>query len=179
EGYGLSPEITERLLTDGIANLVLALDCGTNAVKKVELLKSKDCDVIAVDHHKASDEECSNCCIINPHIYDQVPDKLQRTFCTVGLVFKLCHALRKSLRRKNDKRAAFFKMRDELDLVALGTIADLVFLVGENRIVRKRGLRNRSRRGRRAGIDALCTVSTIEEAVPVYPADVAFKLGHV
>jgi len=68
-------------------------------------------------------------------------------------------------------------MRDELDLIALGTIADLVFLVGENRIFCKHGLRNLSRRGRRAGIDALCRVSTIEEGVPVYPADVAFKLG--
>ncbi|MDR1255741.1 MAG: single-stranded-DNA-specific exonuclease RecJ [Puniceicoccales bacterium] len=177
EGYGLSVEIAERLLADGTPDLILALDCGTNAVREVSLLKSKGCDVIVVDHHKASDEECADCCIINPHINVHISDELQKTFCTVGLVFKLCHALLQIFRRQNDRRAFDFKMRDELDLVALGTIADLVSLVGENRVFCKFGLRNLACRGRRAGIDALCRVSALEEGTPVYPADVAFKLG--
>ncbi|MDR0680166.1 MAG: single-stranded-DNA-specific exonuclease RecJ [Puniceicoccales bacterium] len=177
EGYGLSREITARLLEDGIPNLVLAFDCGTNAVSEVDLLKSKGCDVLVVDHHKASNAECSNCCIINPHIYEQVSDGQQRIFCTVGLVFKLCHAVLQILRRRRDRRATTFKMSDELDLVALGTIADLVPLVGENRIFCRYGLRKLASRDRRAGIAALCRVSALEEGVPIYPADVAFKLS--
>jgi single-stranded-DNA-specific exonuclease len=176
EGHGLSREITERLLADGVPNLVMALDCGTNAVQEVALLKSKDCDVIVVDHHKASDEECADCCIVNPHIYASISDESQKTFCTVGLVFKLCHALLKIFRQKNDRRAASFRMRDGLDLVALGTIADLVPLVGENRIFCKYGLRRLSSGERRTGIGALCKVSALGKGVPIYPSDVAFKL---
>ncbi|MDR2721066.1 MAG: single-stranded-DNA-specific exonuclease RecJ [Puniceicoccales bacterium] len=175
EGHGLSREITERLLADGVPNLVIALDCGTSAVQEVALLKSKSCDVIVVDHHKVNDEECADCHIINPHICAS-SDESQRIFCTVGLVFKLCHALLKIFRQKNDKRAVSFKMRDELDLVALGTIADLVPLVGENRIFCRYGLRRLSSGGRRAGIGALCKVSAIAKGIPVYPTDVAFKL---
>jgi single-stranded-DNA-specific exonuclease len=177
EGYGLSPEITERLLADGIPNLVLAFDCGTNATAEVALLKSKNCDVIVVDHHKAKDSECADCCIINPHTSGQATDEFQKNFCTAGLVFKLCHALVQAFRRKNDQRAASFKMRDELDLVALGTIADLVPIIGENRIFCKYGLRRLARSDRRPGIDALCRVSTLEDGVPIYPTDVTFKLG--
>jgi single-stranded-DNA-specific exonuclease len=176
EGHGLSREITERLLADGIPSLVITLDCGTSAVQEVALLKSKGCDVVVVDHHKVNDGECADCCIVNPHICASIADESQKTFCTVGLVFKLCHALLKIFRQRNDRRATSFKMRDELDLVALGTIADLVPLVEENRIFCRYGLRRLSSGERRAGIGALCKVSAIAKGIPVYPADVAFKL---
>jgi hypothetical protein len=73
EGYARSPEITECFLSDGIPNLGLALDCGSNAVKEAELLKSKGCDAIGADDRKARDEEDSDCRMINAQIYDQVP----------------------------------------------------------------------------------------------------------
>ncbi len=177
EGYGLSSDLVTRVLNDNIPDLVITLDCGTNSFAEVETLKANGCDVIVVDHHKSKIEECSNCCIINPHIYNDDKSISQRIFCTVGLVFKLCHALLQFFRKQNDKRAFNFKMRDELDLVALGTIADLVPLVGENRIFCKYGLRRLSSDNRRAGIEALCRVSTLEDGVPIYPADVAFKLS--
>ncbi len=177
EGYGLSEEIVARALNDGIPNLILALDCGTNSISEIELLKSKGCDVIVVDHHKSNDETCTDCCVINPHIYDDERSCEQRIFCTVGLVFKLCHRLLQFFRRKGDARAFNFRMRDELDLVALGTIADLVPLIGENRIFCKYGLRKLSSKNKRAGLAALCRVSALHDGVPIYPTDVAFKLA--
>ena len=177
EGYGLSSEIVTRVLSDGVPNLVLALDCGTNSINEVNLLKSKGCEVIVVDHHQSKDQACADCCIINPHIHDDDRSRTQQIFCTVGLVFKLCHGILRFFRRNGDPRVSNFRMRDELDLVALGTIADLVPLIGENRIFCKYGLRKLSSNHKRAGLAALCRVSTLEDGVPIYPSDVAFKLG--
>ncbi len=177
EGYGLSVELVSRVLVDGVPDLVIALDCGTNSISEIELLKQNNCDIVIVDHHKSKNEECVDCCLINPHVYEDDCSHAQRIFCTVGLVFKLCHGLLRVLRQKNDQRAFNFRMCDELDLVALGTIADLVPLIGENRIFCKYGLRKLSSDHRRAGIEALCRVSTLEDGVPIYPSDVAFKLS--
>lgn len=177
EGYGLSTEIVARVLTDGVPGLVIALDCGTNSINEVALLKSKGCEVVIVDHHKSKDEACADCCLINPHIYEDERSCSQRIFCTVGLTFKLCHGLLKFFRRKGDSRALNFHLRDELDLVALGTIADLVPLIGENRIFCRYGLRRLSSNKKRAGLAALCRVSGLGDGIPIYPSDVAFKLG--
>ena len=78
-----------------------------------------------------------------------------KPLCTVGLVFKICCALLRSLRKKNDKRASNYPIKNNLDLVTLGTIADMACLCGEKRIFCKFGLKILSSKIRRPGIEAL------------------------
>ena len=100
---------------------------------------------------------------MNPHVRDgeEVP---WRELCTAGLVFKLLHGLLKSRRAATDARVESVQLKDFLDLVALGTVADLVPLQGENRILSWYGLQH-LRANERAGIRALAEVSGIDSAV--------------
>ena len=112
---------------------------------------------------------------MNPHILDQESEPWS-DLCAVGLVFKLVHGLLKKLRSEDDKVASEIDLKSYLDLVALGTIADLVPLRGENRILAKAGLRSLMRT-KRIGLNALCEVSKISIGNEFTPSDVSFKLG--
>ncbi|HNX05873.1 MAG TPA: DHHA1 domain-containing protein, partial [Opitutales bacterium] len=96
--------------------------------------------------------------------------------CTAGLAFKFAHALLKELRGENDSTALATDIRETLDLVALGTIADLVSLTGENRILARKGL-EKLQSVTRTGLAALFEVSGIETGQPVTPFDIAFRLS--
>ena len=96
--------------------------------------------------------------------------------CTVGLVFKLCHGLLKRLRGENHPVAFRIKLRDQLDLVALGTIADLVPLQGENRILARNGLRILEAT-ERPGLRALMDVAGVRPGNGLTPTDISFRLG--
>ena len=176
EGYGLSTEIIHRVLNESDPSLIISLDCGTNATSEIEFLKKANCDIIIIDHHKMNVDELADCCLVNPHVNEE-DDISYRSLCTVGLVFKVCHALLKHMREANNSAAFEIKLRDYLDFVALGTIADMVPLVGENRIFCKFGLDLLSGLDRRIGIQALCQVSDLPAGVHIYPADVSFKLS--
>jgi single-stranded-DNA-specific exonuclease len=100
-------------------------------------------DVMVIDHHRSRERVLTDGILINPHVdADETnADAAWRHLCTVGLVFKLCHGLLKQLRIENHPTAFEIKLRDHLDLVALGTVADLVPLLGENRVMARHGLR--------------------------------------
>ncbi len=178
EGYGLSREAIDRVLKEGEPDLFIALDCGTNNHKEVAYLRSLSggsTDVIIVDHHTCKGTLPGDCLMINPCLDCEI-DSPSRDLCTVGLVFKLIHGLLKELRTDGDDIASGIHLKNYLDLVALGTVADLVPLRGDNRILTKAGLRRLGNTGRR-GLNALFEVSDMVLGEEVSPSDIAFKLG--
>jgi single-stranded-DNA-specific exonuclease len=176
DGYGLSRSAIDRALEQGVPKLFVALDCGTNSQEEVAYLESRGVDVLVVDHHRSKSGPLPGGLLVNPHVYDRPDDEPWRHLCTVGLVFKLAHGLLKLLRSENDPVAGAIKLRDYLDLVAMGTIADLVPLHGENRILARYGLRTLEET-RRPGLRALMEVAGVRPENGLQPVDISFRLG--
>jgi single-stranded-DNA-specific exonuclease len=175
EGYGLSVPLIERALSEASPDLVIAVDCGTNAHEPIRFLQERGIAVIVVDHHQAKNGAPNGCLLVNPHVND-AEEAPWRNLCTVGLVFKLLHGLLKLRREQGDARAFDLKLSSFLDLVALGTIADLVTLSDENRLLSWVGLQH-LKQNRRSGIRALAQVSGLDKTHDFSSADIAFKLG--
>ena len=129
EGYGLSRESVERCLEQHRPQLLIALDCGTSSVNEISELKKRGVDVIVLDHHEPKSELPDCVAVVNPKLTQCGMEYL----CSVGIVFKLCHALLKT------RLLTGFDLKSKLDLVALGTVADIVPLRGENRVLVQRG----------------------------------------
>lgn len=176
DGYGLSRSAIDRALEPGRPDLFIALDCGTNSYDEVGYLVSLGVDVLVVDHHRSKQAPLETGILINPHAYDEAGDEAWRNLCTVGLVFKLAHALLKELRAEGHPVAQSIRLRDDLDLVALGTVADLVPLQGENRILASHGLRI-LREVARPGLRALMEVAGVRPGQDIMPVDISFRLG--
>src|SRR5438309_317114 len=175
EGYGLNVEAMRRLAQRGTRLLVTA-DCGVTAVAEIDAAAQLGMDVVVIDHHTSSQTAEAlprAVAILNPH-QPGCPFPA-RELAAVGVAFHLLLALRKRLRDAGwfaGKREP--NLREQLDLVALGTIADVVPLTGANRVLVHFGLRELSR-GSRAGIAALKSVAQLGAEVSC--GDVGFKLG--
>ena len=177
DGYGLSRSAIDRALEAGKPQLFIALDCGTNSLVEASYLRAQGIDVMVIDHHR-SKEPPGECLLINPHAHadESSVEEPWRNLCTVGLVFKLCHGLLKQLRAENHPVAFRVKLRDHLDLVALGTVADLVPLIGENRILARHGLRILEET-QRPGLRALMDIAGVKPSQGLTPTDISFRLG--
>ena len=175
EGYGLSRDAIDRVFDGDIPQLFIALDCGTNAHEPIAYLRELGADVIVVDHHQTKTQAPVGCIFVNPHVNDPA-DAPWRDLCTAGLVFKLLHGLLKHRREAEDPRVEGIQLKDYLDLVAMGTVADLVPLHGENRILSWFGLRHLRANGR-VGIRALAEVAGIDSGQEMASADISFKLA--
>jgi single-stranded-DNA-specific exonuclease len=164
EGYGLSRESVERCVEQHRPQLLIALDCGTSSVAEIGDLHRRGVDVIVVDHHepKSSLPECI--AVVNPKINRDSPFHY---LCTAGIVFKLCHALLKT-------RPIDFDLKSRLELVALGTVADIVPLCGENRTLVQRGAIEIARSAR-PGLKKLMQVSGVR--APIFTEDIGYRLG--
>lgn len=178
DGYGLSRSAIDRALEGGKPDLFIALDCGTNSHVETRFLRELGIDVLVIDHHRSKEQALDACLLINPHVHggEENGDGAWRHLCTVGLVFKLCHGLLKQLRAENHPVAYRIKLRDHLDLVALGTVADLVPLLGENRILARHGLRI-LQETHRPGLRSLMDVAGVKPAQGITPTDISFRLG--
>jgi single-stranded-DNA-specific exonuclease len=165
EGYGLSQDGVERCVEQHQPAVLIAVDCGTTAVKQVAWLRERGIDVIIVDHHALPPELPAAHALVNP----QRDGKLDY-LASVGLVFKVCHGLLKLAGEGSVK----IDLREYLDLVAVGTVADIVPLVEENRILVRRGLRQLENT-LWPGLRALIEVSQV--SFPVTAQDVGFRLG--
>lgn len=175
EGYGLSQAIVDRALQEHTPGLLVAVDCGTNACQEIANLKSKGVDVLIVDHHRATQALPGEAILVNPHVHD-APDAPWLHLCAVGIVFKLVHAWIKQLRHDHFEPAHQLDLKNYLDLVAMGTVADLVPLQGENRIFVKYGLKN-LHTSIHPGIQALLDISGIDTSHEPQPSDISFRLG--
>ncbi len=177
EGYGLTRSALDRALADGPKpDLFIALDCGTNSAAEIAHLRDLGIEVLVVDHHRPKETPTLDALLINPHCHPREGDAAWRHLCTVGLVFKLLHGLLKQLRADSYPGVMDIRLRDYLDLVALGTIADLVPLVGENRIFARHGLQELART-QRCGLRALMQVAGLKPENGLSPVDISFRLG--
>jgi len=172
EGYGLSADGVENCLKKFPATLLLAVDCGSTAVETIAALNSRGVDVIVLDHHQVSNPSPNAVALVNPQLAKNFCE-----LCSAGLAFKLAHAILKRGREINLPGAADFDLKPLLDLVALGTIADLVPLTGENRILASAGLRqlNSHEKAQRPGIVALKMVAQTAAQIGAY--EVGFQLA--
>ena len=175
EGYGLTSEVLSRGLSLGEINLVIALDCGTNSCEEARELSEKGIDLIIVDHHQAKGDLPGDAIMLNPHLH---PDEGEpwRNLCTAGLAFKLIHGLLKHLREQNVQRAFEIDPKESLALAALGTIADLVPLNMENRILARFGLKHLGSNPT-PGLRSLLEESGLKPGILPESEDVTFKLA--
>ena len=171
EGYGLSQAGVENCLARHPTSLLLAVDCGSTAVEPIAWLNSRGVDVLVLDHHQLSDPLPPALALVNPL---RSPDAASAPFCSAGLAFKLAHALVKHGRESGLAGFDTYNLKPLLDLVALGTVADLVPLIGENRILVHAGL-ERLDGTPRVGLQALKRVSRTRSPMGVY--EVGFQLG--
>ena len=165
EGYGLSRESMERCLAQHRPRLLIAVDCGTSSVTEIAEISQRGVDVIVLDHHEPKSALPDCVAVVNPKIN---PDSPSDYLCSVGIVFKVCHALLKT--RPLDG----FDLKAQLDLVALGTVADIVPLRGENRIFVQHGAIEIAR-STRPGLRKLIEVSRVRP--PILTEDIGFRLG--
>jgi len=164
EGYGLSRESVERCLEQHRPQLLIAVDCGTASVTEIAELKRRDVDVIVLDHHEPKSDLPDCVAMVNPKIGDCDMEYL----CSVGIVFKLCHALLKT------RPIPGLDLKTKLDLVALGTVADIVPLRGENRVLVQRGALEIAHTSR-IGLWKLMEVAGVR--APILPEDIGYRLG--
>ncbi len=173
EGYGMNPQGLERLRDKGV-KLVVSVDCGISNYKEVEYAHSLGMDVVIVDHHEPPPALPPAIAVLNPHRVDcPFPDK---GLSGAGLAFYLIIGLRAKLRE-----IGWFSgegapdIRRHLDVITLGTIADMVPLRGVNRVLVRRGLQELGT-STRPGILALRQVAGIP-AGAVSAGQVGFRLG--
>jgi single-stranded-DNA-specific exonuclease len=173
EGYSLQPQqIINQFLPNRI-RLIITADCGSGSHEAIAAACKSGIDVIVTDHHKISEKIPMAAAVLNPKRPDCSSG--MEALAGVGVAFALIICLRKYLRDQN-----FWKDRTEpnlknfCDLVALGTIGDMVPLVEENRIFSKAGL-DMINSETRPGINALCEVAGISHQL-TNTEDVSFKL---
>lgn len=138
EGYGLNADAIKKL-KEGGANVILTVDCGINACREAEVARTHGIDLIITDHHRPGMEIPNAFAVVNPKLH--ASQHAFRDLSGVGIAFKLAWAIGQYFSPQK-KVSSEFKdfLLSAVALVALGTIADVVPLVGENRIVTKYGL---------------------------------------
>ncbi|CNE84426.1 single-stranded-DNA-specific exonuclease RecJ [Yersinia nurmii] len=176
DGYGLSPEVVEQVIARG-ADLIVTVDNGISSHAGVDLAHAHGIKVLVTDHHLPGDVLPAAEAIINPNLVGC--DFPSKSLAGVGVTFYLMLALRARLRDSGwfEQRAlAIPNLAELLDLVALGTVADVVPLDANNRILVHQGL-SRIRAGKcRPGIKALLEVAN-RDARQLAANDLGFSLG--
>ncbi len=173
EGYGLTWDAANRCLQTCPSRLLVAVDCGSTAVDTIDRLGKAGVDVVVLDHHELDPVLPRCCALVNPRL-SASGDAGMRDLCSAGLAFKLAHALVKHGRALGVDAACKRDIRASLDLVALGTIADLVPLSGENRILASCGLKNLNL-SQRPGLVALKEISRTKGTIGTF--EVGFQLA--
>ncbi|ONF96354.1 single-stranded-DNA-specific exonuclease RecJ [Sphingomonas jeddahensis] len=174
EGYGPTAAAMTRLAHEG-ASLIVTVDCGAQAFDALAAARAAPVDVIVVDHHQCASELPLAHAVVNPNRLDEVEGAAHGHLAAVGVAFLLGAALLRVLRRRG-----YFALRQEprlldlLDLVALGTVADVAQLRGLNRAFVAQGLKVMAGR-RNIGLAALIEASRLTRAPTA--TDLGFALG--
>ncbi len=173
EGYSLNAGAIEQMAKEGV-ELVITVDCGTTNKKEIDLAKEVGIKIVVTDHHQVPEDFEPICPVINPH-------RKESSFpfsglSGVGLAFFLAIAVRAALRDRGwfrDREEP--DLKDYLDLVALGTVADMVPLVDQNRILVKWGI-DKMRTTLWPGVRAIQEIAAVN-ASGITPHDLAFKFA--
>ncbi len=174
EGYGPNIKGFDRLIKNG-ASTIFTVDCGTLSFDAIKFAQSQNVDVIVLDHHQSDLKLPVAHSIINPNRFDE-QSKLTY-LCAAGVCFIFLVALNKKLRDQNwfkDNKISEPNILSFLDLVSLGTVCDVVPLIGLNRAIVKQGLKIIGKRSN-LGLKTLYDITKVES----YPTtfDLGFRLG--
>ena len=137
EGYGLTRAALIRCLREHPTRLLVTVDCGINSVAEVAQAQAAGVDVIVTDHHEPAAQLPAALALVNPRLGATAGAE---HLCGAGVAFKLAHALLKLGRNESHAASAAYDIRNWLDAVAVATVADVVPLLGENRILVAAGL---------------------------------------
>ncbi len=171
DGYGMRSEVIERAAAMGV-QLIISVDTGIRAIEVVRGARELGIDVIVTDHHLPDAELPPALAVLNPNRRDcAYPDK---NLCGAGVAFKLVHALLGTLGWPEEKLARMLK--SFLKLVAVATVADVVPLIGENRVIVKYGLQGLNQ-ARNPGLRALLEVSGMAGGRSPSARQVAFQIA--
>jgi single-stranded-DNA-specific exonuclease len=171
DGYGMRADVIERAAAMGV-RLIVSVDTGIRATEVVRGARELGIDVIVTDHHLPEAELPPALAVLNPNRRDcHYPDK---NLCGAGVAFKLVHALLATLPWPEEKLARMLK--SFLKLVAVATVADVVPLLGENRIIVKYGLQG-LHRVHNPGLRALLEVSGMLDGRAPNARQVAFQIA--
>lgn len=174
EGYGLNEGAVREAVAKGI-NLIITVDCGIAGTKEIALAEASGIKVVVTDHHRIPEGFQSICPVVNPLQHNSPSPFI--VLSGVGIAFYLAIAIRSSLRDRGwfrDKEEP--DLRDYLDLVALGTIADMVPLTGQNRVLVKAGL-DRMRVSKWPGLSALKRLAGLPLSSHISAEDLAFRIA--
>jgi len=174
EGYGPT-NIGFKNLIENNAKLIFTVDCGTLSFDPISYAKGLNTDVIVLDHHQSDTKLPNACAIVNPNRYDDSSEL--NYLCAAGVCFVFLVALNKKLRNENwfkQNKISEPKILEFLDLVSLGTVCDVVPLIGLNRAFVKQGLKVITQRSN-LGLKTLCDICNINSQPTTY--DLGFKLG--
>ncbi len=174
EGYGLNCDAIRQLHEDDPNRLVITVDCGISSVKEAQLAKALGLELIITDHHQMADS-LPDACLVHPRLPGT--DYPFTDLCGAGVAFKLAWGL---CQRLGDGKKATPRMREFLisavGLAAMGTVADVVPLVGENRVLVRYGLSTLLERSN-PGLKALMKVTGIDSQRELNSEDIGFSLA--
>ncbi len=174
EGYGINPKRLKEFIDSGV-KVLISVDCGIADVEAIKFAREQGIKIIVTDHHIPQDELPPAHALINPYFSEVSSDYTKKDILLAGVgvaFFFMCHlnnAINKEFSTKCD-------MRDFIDLVALGTIADMMPLTGQNRILVKNGLL-KIKAAERVGIRALKEVSGYAPTVALSAGQISFGLA--
>lgn len=168
EGYGLNYDALQKLIDDDV-KLVITVDCGISAVEEIAFAKANGLECIITDHHTPPEKLPCALAIVNPKIYSQ--NQSVYDLAGVGVAWKTGWGV---LEKILNTEVALHEALNVLDIVAVGTVADLVKLTGENRIIVKYGLR-RLENTENIGLRALINDAGIDGKVDTYR--IGFMIG--
>ena len=151
--------------------LIITVDCGISAAKEIEQVAEQNVDVIVTDHHEPTAKIPHSLATLNPKLL--INSYPNRHLTGVGVAFKLAHAITNHLASRHNAKK--IDLKRYLDLVALGTIADMGSLLGENRILVRYGLKQ-LRKTKRIGLTKLFTICGLDTG-DITAADVASKIA--
>ncbi len=174
DGYGFTEESLQKAIeqTGGKSRILITVDCGINSHETVDKANELGVDVIITDHHEPDFSALPKAlALINPKLYPEMDDL--HVLAGAGVAFKLAHAFIK-YGRENNLGGFTTDLNEVLDITALGTVADIVPLTNENRILVKQGLKILEKQIR-PGIRALFESSKIKGALS--PSDITYRLA--
>jgi single-stranded-DNA-specific exonuclease len=175
DGYGLSVAGVERLQARGV-RLAITVDNGVSAFEALERARAVGIDVVVTDHHLPGASLPPAAAIVDPHRTDVPRSGAPSALCGCGLAFKLAWGVAERMQRtRRDDRLRGF-LRDAVGLVALATVADVVPLTGENRVLVHAGLLA-LRATPHAGVRALCASAGLSGSSPLSTDDVVWRLA--
>lgn len=170
DGYGLTPESISKTNAEP-GDLLITVDCGITSYEAVDMARKRGLDIIITDHHTPGNEPLDVIAVVDPKL-PGAPQEIQE-LAGVGVAFKVCQAF---LKYGHDMGygGEDTDLSSGLDMVALGTVADIVPLLHENRIFVKHGLAVLAQQ-RRPGIHALCDIAGVGDMITT--PDITYRLA--